>query len=287
MNEPDTRKIQLSDGRQLSYSDIGTGDNGTWIHCHGIPGSRYELTHLNKELVAAGLRIIVPDRPGYGASTPCPSYDFRQHTADLCQLADHSGLKRFSVSGFSGGGVFALALAHGLGARVEQLSIAATPAVPLMENPFDYASELTAGSWHAALADMHQFADQLQSLTGPDNALADGMMDAVGAKEKQHLSSARIQPAFRQSMNTALQQGALESASALARDTRLTAQPWPFHPAELKLPVRIIHGTDDHLVHRQHFRALFNQIPQSKQVSPEGKGHFEVLPWMFVADYTA
>jgi pimeloyl-ACP methyl ester carboxylesterase len=287
MNEPGTRKIQLSDGRQLSYSDIGTGSNGIWIHCHGIPGSRYELSHLNDELVDAGLRIIVPDRPGYGDSTPCPNYDFRRHTADLRQLADHIGLKRFSVSGFSGGGVFALALAHDLGAHVERLSIAATPAVPLMENPFDYASELTAESWQAALADMHQFADQLQSLTGPDDALADGMMDAVGVKEKQHLCSPRIQPAFRQSMNTALQQGALESARALARDIRLTAQPWPFHPAELKLPVRIIHGTDDQLVHRKHSSALFSQIPHSQQVSPEGKGHFEVLQWMFVADYTA
>jgi pimeloyl-ACP methyl ester carboxylesterase len=283
MNDHNTRQFQLSDDRQLSYSDTGTGNNGIWIHCHGIPGSRYELSHLNDQLVAAGLRVIVPDRPGYGASTPCPGYDFSQHAADLRQLADHLGLEQLSVSGFSGGGVFALAFAHDPGARVERISIAGTPAVPLMQNPFDYASELTAGSWQAALTDIGQFADQLKALTGPDNALADAMMEAVGMGDKQHLCSARIRPAFRHSIRTALQQGAVESARALARDTHLTVQPWPFDSAELKLPVRIIHGTDDHLVHRQHARALFCQIPQAEQIFPEGKGHFEVLPWIFIS----
>lgn len=283
MDRPQPHQCQLSDGRQLSYSDTGTGRNGTWIHCHGIPGSRYELAHLNDQLAAAGLRVLVPDRPGYGASTPCPGYDFSQHAADFRQLADHLALKRFSVSGFSGGGVFALALARDLGVRVERLTIAATPAVPLMANPFDFASELTASNWKAALADIDHFADQLQALTGSGKALADAMIDAVGIKEKQHLRSARVRPAFLQSIKTALQQGAATSAKALARDIRLTVQTWPFHPRELNRQVRVIHGTDDQLVHEQHSRALCSQIPRPTSVLPEGKGHFEVLSWIFMA----
>lgn len=50
MSEPTTCHLTLADGRNLSYSDIGTGENGTWIHCHGIPGSRNELTHFTEAL---------------------------------------------------------------------------------------------------------------------------------------------------------------------------------------------------------------------------------------------
>lgn len=147
MNDGVTRHLALPDGRTLSYSDWGTGDRGTWIHCHGIPGSRGELTHLYSDPGLAGLRLIVPDRPGYGDASPHPDYGFAQHTADVSRLADHLGLDRFCLSGFSGGGVFALATALSLDKRVAQLTIAATPAVPLMSNPFQHASDLTANAW--------------------------------------------------------------------------------------------------------------------------------------------
>lgn len=277
MSEPDTRHFPLPDGRVLSYSDTGTGENGTWIHCHGIPGSRYELSHLDGDLVAAGLRIIVPDRPGYGDSTPCADYDFSQHTADLCHLADHLGLERFSVSGFSGGGVFALATAHDIGDRAQRLTIAATPAVPLLQSAFDHASELTANSWKAALDNVEQLADELQALTGPADVLCEALMSATGPDEEQYLFSEPVRQALYRSIRTALQQGATESAKALARDTRLSVEPWSFTANALNLPIQVIHGQRDQLVHHEHQNALAQHLSGAEQRLLAGKGHFSVL----------
>lgn len=189
MREPATYHLTLADGRKLSYTDTGTGENGTWIHCHGIPGSRYELAHITADLNASGLRVIVPDRPGYGDSTPHPDYGFLQHTNDVRQLADHLGLDRFSVSGFSGGGVFAMATANDLEERIERLTIAATPAVPLMKNPYAYASELTGNAWKAALDNPDKLAMDLQALTESAEILSEALMGNAGPEEYEYMCS--------------------------------------------------------------------------------------------------
>lgn len=255
--------FRLPDGRNLSFSDIGTGENGTWIHCHGIPGSRNELFHLESTLFRAGVRVIAPDRPGYGKSTPCPRYGFSHHSDDLRQLADHLQLNEFMLSGFSGGGVFAMAAAHDLGKRIEQLIIAATPAVPLMDNPYDYASELTASTWRAALDDCGALAKELETLTASVNVLADALMGAVGDQEEHYLSSNSVRPGFMQSLCAALEQGSLTAANALARDSFLTAHSWPFAPKDIHLPVRVIHGSGDRLVHIEHQIILSRKFPDA------------------------
>lgn len=281
MTESATRQLQLDDGRTLSFSDIGTGKSGTWIHCHGIPGSRYELSYLNGKLRAAGLRVIVPDRPGYGDSTPCPQYGFAQHTADLCQLASHLGLERFSLSGFSGGGVFAMAAAHDLAERTESLAIAGTPAVPLMSNPFACASELTANAWQAALADPDKLALELQALTESAETLSAALISAVGPEESGFMHSEPFQQSFRKSNQAALHQGSTESARALVRDSRLTAGQWPFRPEDIDRPIKVIHGERDGLVHREHQRALTGRLSGAESVTVERQGHFSAVSFIW------
>lgn len=281
MTDCDTRHLQLSDGRNLSYSDAGSGENGVWIHCHGIPGSRYELAHISGNICSAGLRLIVPDRPGYGDSTPHAEYGFTQHSADLRELADHLGLERFSVSGFSGGGVFALATAHDVGSRIERLTIAATPSVPLMSNPFDYASDLTANAWRAALEDPDKLAVELQALTESAEILSNALISAGGPDEAEHLSSEPVRKAFRKSTHTALQQGSTESAKALARDSRLITGQWPFRSEDLDLPIQVIHGQCDELVHEQHHSALTKHLADAESILLAGEGHYSVIRFIW------
>lgn len=272
-----TYLLSLPDGRTLSYSDIGTGENGTWIHCHGIPGSRKETHHLQDQLKHAGMRLIVPDRPGYGQSTPAVDYGFSEHSDDLRRLADHLKLATFRLSGFSGGGVFAMAAAHDLGNRIEQLDIAATPAVPLMENPFANASELTSNTWQLALADHATLAIELEALTHSVDTLSTSLIDAAGDHEAGYLRSDSFYPLFLENLNAALGNGAAIAAKAIARDIFMTASPWPFSTGNINLQIRVIHGADDRLVFQNHQDILASQFKGSFTESVGG-GHYAAMP---------
>jgi len=112
--------FHLSDGRALGYSEWGPSD-GTPVL--GFMGTSLSwLAHVGGDAPrAAGVRLILVDRPGYGLS------DFqRQRTLldwprDVAELADGLGMERFSVFGMSGGGPHAAACGYALPDRVAAL----------------------------------------------------------------------------------------------------------------------------------------------------------------------
>lgn len=67
--------------------------------------------------VAAGVRLLTVDRPGYGRSDPDPP-GMARWVADTGALVDHLRLERFGLVGWSGDGQFALAAAAGLPGQV-------------------------------------------------------------------------------------------------------------------------------------------------------------------------
>ena len=58
-----------------------------------------------------GIRLIAPERPGYGLSDYRPFTILAQIAEDLGAVADAYGLDRFAIIGVSGGAPFAVAAA--------------------------------------------------------------------------------------------------------------------------------------------------------------------------------
>ena len=65
-----------------------------------------------------GLRIIAPERPGFGLSTFQHNRTLADWASDITEFANHLGLKHFGVAGISGGGPYAAACAALLPSRV-------------------------------------------------------------------------------------------------------------------------------------------------------------------------
>ena len=65
-------EIRLPDGRRLAFTDIGEAGWPCMLFFHGSPSSRLRLAYLEDEIVAAGVRVVSPDRPSYGGSSPQP-----------------------------------------------------------------------------------------------------------------------------------------------------------------------------------------------------------------------
>jgi len=110
--------MTLSDGRDLGWLELGVPDGWPIFGFHGTPGSRLQLAINEAAVRRAGVRLIAPDRPGYGMSTYQPGRRLIDWPSDVVELADHLAVDRFSVMGVSGGGPHALACASVLKERV-------------------------------------------------------------------------------------------------------------------------------------------------------------------------
>jgi pimeloyl-ACP methyl ester carboxylesterase len=127
----DPQVLRLPDGRDLAYCLYGPEDGAPVLFCYGTPGTMFLAPDRLVPVHELGIRLLVVDRPGYGASTRLPGRGVAAAAGDLAVLVGHLGWDRFAVWGASGGGPHALACAAGLGDRIVRCACVVSPA------PFD------------------------------------------------------------------------------------------------------------------------------------------------------
>lgn len=102
--------IRLSDGKKLCYAEYGDPNGKPVFLFHGNSGSRLIWGLAPDSPFLPNIRIIAPDRPGYGQT------DYKKNALEKCpqdisELADHLGIDKFTIFAPSGGGPYALACA--------------------------------------------------------------------------------------------------------------------------------------------------------------------------------
>lgn len=120
------RTIELRDGRVLAFCEWGDLDGSPVTLFHGTPGSRLFCPDEDAT-IAAHVRLITVDRPGYGRSDPHPGRTLLDGVDDFVQLADRLDLSGCPIIGWSGGGPYALACAARVPDRFPIIGLAASP----------------------------------------------------------------------------------------------------------------------------------------------------------------
>lgn len=112
------------DGIELEVRDEGDADDPPVLLVHGFPDSSYLWRHQVEALTAAGLRAIVPDMRGFGASDkPAAVEDYRltRAVADLVAILDALGIQQAKLVGHDWGAAVAWVFAALHPDRVERL----------------------------------------------------------------------------------------------------------------------------------------------------------------------
>jgi len=133
----------LSDGRVLSYAEFGDPTGYPLIFFHGFPSSRLEAWFLDPIVQRKGIRLIAPDRPGFGRSTFQSNRQFTHYPSDIRALADHLELEKFAILGGSGGGPYALACARDIPGRLSAVGLFASAGPWEIEGDVGVRKELT------------------------------------------------------------------------------------------------------------------------------------------------
>ncbi|KAI2637753.1 hypothetical protein GGS26DRAFT_588123 [Hypomontagnella submonticulosa] len=95
---------------KVTYADFGHhNDERVMLFCGPLLGSRYLLTTKDGLAQQHGVRIISPDRPGFGGTTNVPPADRVRVWLEIVEaLLQHLGIKHVAVVGYSGGAIYAM-----------------------------------------------------------------------------------------------------------------------------------------------------------------------------------
>jgi pimeloyl-ACP methyl ester carboxylesterase len=128
LSKEEGETISLPDGRDLGYSIVGEGE--PVFYFHGLPGSRLDV-FLQREKSSKHLQMIGVDRPGFGLSTFAPNRRVSDFAADISHLANHLGIDKFAMLGFSGGAHYVITCAALLADRVTRAVVISGLSLPI------------------------------------------------------------------------------------------------------------------------------------------------------------
>ncbi|KAI1819370.1 hypothetical protein F4861DRAFT_534511 [Xylaria intraflava] len=95
---------------KVSYADFGHhNDERVVLFCAPLLGSRYVLTTKDRLARRYGVRVVSPDRPGFGGTTDVEPADRVRVWLHMVEaLLQHLGIKQVSLIGYSAGSVYAM-----------------------------------------------------------------------------------------------------------------------------------------------------------------------------------
>ncbi len=268
--------LDLPDGRRLAWHQWGPATGRPVIFCTGA-GMSGSLGFGTDCLDGLNLRLIAPDRPGLGASTPHPSKTLTSWADDIARLPDLQGA---TAVGFSQGGPFALALAAaGLVDRVAlvcaQDDFGHTATAALL--PPEVAAMVTAARYDPA-----GFEQQIAA-----TATAGWLWDMIMAMSGQGDRAVFGGPDFAGRYRACLEEGFAQGADGYARDLVLTWNDWPTRPEDIATPVRLWYGRQDTSpVHSPDFGAtLARRLPNARLTIDDDAG--SAMLWTRTGDILA
>ena len=286
--DPDTdHEMYLADGRRISWREYGDPGGLPVLALHGTPGSRLKYRVAHNKALQHGLRLITPDRWGYGLTDRHKSPSLSAFADDALALMAHCHAYRFSIVGVSGGGPFAAALAARYPSNVARLALVAPVAEladPQMTGKIGLFHRLCfrgmpriPGAVRATFTCLRVIAMMSPPLAATLAILRAGPSDKKVMRPRS----------MRRLLGLTFAEGLRFGSDGPVIDMNLFARKWEFDPKAISSEVQVWLGNEDRNVPVPAAVALGNSIPNSRVTLTNGQGHFwiskdlnVVLKWL-------
>lgn len=269
--------FKLSDGRKLGYIEYGNSDGIPIFLLHGTPGSRVFGLENEPLIEEENLRVITPERPGYGLSSPLKGRSISCYSNDIEALADYLEIPKFHVAGVSGGGPYALACASILSSRVLSATLIASATPMEME---DYFKGMSIGNKFAfvmskylpwLLKPIYKYAAAYYRKK-PEK-LFEGLKSQLcewDVKVMEVMEDKDQLKGFVDHICEAYKQG----STAAYTDTYLVTRPWGIDFSGINSPIFMWHGESDTLVPIYPAKKFAKALPNCHSHFVADAGHF-------------
>ncbi|KAH7252596.1 Alpha/Beta hydrolase protein [Fusarium tricinctum] len=291
--------FRLPTNRLISWAEYGSPKGRPLLFLHGTPSSRLECAEFHNELKTRNIRLIAPDRPGFGRSEFLPGRTIGGYATDVLALAKHLDLTKYYVMGGSGGGPYALACARYLQPQDGLQGVCVFAGMA----PYDCG--LKGVNWRLSLSfGMANWTPRLLrfimrsalptptgNFTGPiDQWTVDpsaqedskknieAFVKTLKGREKEVMSK----PGVVDYMAAATLESLIQGFDPYMHEAKLFAQPWDFKieditfASEGKGPIYLVYGTDDVNTTIHMGRWIAERVGGSSLEEVEGETHFTI-----------
>ncbi|KAI3748185.1 hypothetical protein L6452_11104 [Arctium lappa] len=282
-------RVQLSDGRHLSYKEAGVSkDEAKYkiIVIHGFDSSKDLKLPVPQELIEdLQIYILSFDRAGYGESDPHPKRSIKSEAFDVQELADKLQVgPKFYVIGFSMGAYAVWSCLKYIPHRLSGVSLVVPfvnywwPCLPANLAKEAFKLLLVQDQWtfrvaHYAPWLFHWWMNQKLF---PSLSIMAGNMDIFCQPDLEFLK--KLPPNSDDTQEKIRQQGVYES---LYRDVMAGYGKWEFDPFDISNPwpdndgaAHIWQGYEDKIIPYKLNRFLSQKLPFVRYHEVPGKGHF-------------
>lgn len=265
--------MDLPGGRQVAWIELGEPAGPVVVGVHGTPGSSRQMAFDEKTILDAGVRLVCPDRPGYGLSTYHSGRSLADWVEDVRALADHLTIERFAVVGVSGGGPHAAACACLLSDRVGAAGLVSGVGPldrPGAEEGMLRFNQIMTRAARRAPALMLPLS---AVITAAGRRWPERALDAFGRQLPPCDAEVLARPAVRAAFADNLRHASRTSGRAAVQDFALFAHQWGFRLEDITVPVHIWQGDLDRNVPLAHALLQAQLIPGAELHQCPGEGH--------------
>ncbi|MGE0626734.1 MAG: alpha/beta fold hydrolase [Hyphomicrobiaceae bacterium] len=278
--------LRLCDGRIVRFAAYGARNGRPVLALHGTPGSRLKFVGAHAIAAEKGLRLICPDRWGYGGTSLHPQPSIDAHAQDMMDLMDRLAVRSCALLAISGGGPYAVALAALAGSRISRMALV-SPVGPIH---LLRADELRACHrlFLRILPRVPGAATALFRLYRRMLLLAPVAAVSLASVASHSIDRATLsEPLVRRQLAQSFRTGLAQHAAGAVCDLKLFDQPWTSDPAAVNAETRLWLGTEDRTVPYAAVTRLAAAIPDARLTLLHGEGHFwaahghaEVFDWL-------
>jgi pimeloyl-ACP methyl ester carboxylesterase len=195
---------------------------------------------------------------------------------DVITIADAFGLRRFAVTGGSGGGPHTLACAALLPDRVER-ALASASSAPFDGESIDFTAGMNEGNVREFGAAVEGEA-ALRQVVEPERAsmidrLTSGRSDFLGDDYEMPEADRIEMTKYQRAAAAHLLTGMAPGVDGWVDDDLAFVKPWGFDVAACRVPVVLSYGRQDTLVPGAHGDWLAAHVPGAVAWVDDGTGH--------------